>query len=85
VTEQELQQGEIISHTTDAPRPRDNGVPGQELQQGGIILHTTDVHPPTIILVEDDTINHINTFQNTTASTPNWEPKEDSTQSTETT
>ena len=84
VTEQELQQGEIISHTTDATRPRDNGLTGQELQQGGIILHSTDVHPPTIILVEDDTISHINTFQNTTASTQNWEPKEDSTQSTET-
>jgi hypothetical protein len=36
-------------------------------------------------MVEDDTISHINTFQNTTASTQNWETKEDSTQSTETT
>ena len=81
----------VVSTITATPqnetmqRPRDNVVTEQELQQGGIILHTTDVHPPTIILVEDDTISHINTFQNTTASTQNWEPKEDSTQSTETT
>ena len=87
VTEQELQQREIISHTTDATRPRDNGVTGQELQQGEIILHTTDVQPPTIIFVEDDAIGHVNTSQNSTdmVSTQTWEPSENSTQSTETT